>query len=307
MKSNESKTNIISVDNLTKEYNNGNGVFDVSFTVQKGEILGLLGPNGAGKTTIIRHLLGFIKSDSGATYMYGENTRISYPKERVGYLPGETAVPNELTAKSYLNTIAAMRCITDRSKMHSLIERFDLDINMLIRKMSKGNRQKVGIIAAFMHDPDILILDEPTSGLDPFMQKEFINLVLEEKATGKTIIFASHIFDEVEKTCDRICFLQKGKIIKNIAMLDFKNTKIARYFLKFDDASKANEFAKRNKKFNPDVDNDEVLCKINNVELNDFIKSLADTGLVELHELEESFENIYMQVYDSEGAINENV
>ncbi len=291
---------MIEADNLTKDYKHGRGVFDVTFGVRMGEIFGLLGPNGAGKTTIIRHLLGFLKSDSGVAKICGQNSRVAFPTDIVGYLPGEISIPNELSAKYYLNALAKMRGLKDLSKMKKLIERFELDTNIQIKKMSKGTKQKVAIVAAFMHDPAILILDEPTSGLDPIMQNELIKLVLEEKEKGKTILFASHIFDEVEKTCDNICFLKNGKMVDSMPLEQIRNLKYSVYELKFESEREAGDFAASNDTFLSLHDSDSVVFKVTNSRLNEFIKAISSSKIVALHEQPPTLEDFFMQIYSKE-------
>lgn len=205
----------IEIEHLTKRFPNGKGIFDLSFTVKKGEVFGYLGPNGAGKSTTIRHLLGFMKPTDGSCAINGLDCWKDAAKiqRNVGYLPGEIAFLEGMNGLSFLNVLAGMRKMKDTAKRDNLIERFQLDVKTPIRKMSKGMKQKVGIIAAFMHDPDILILDEPTSGLDPLMQRVFIDLIKEEKNRGKTMLMSSHSFQEIERTCDRAGIIKDGRLI----------------------------------------------------------------------------------------------
>ena len=181
---------IIKINNLTKDYGNKKGIFNVNISIKKGEVFGFLGPNGAGKTTTIRNLMGFIRPDSGTCSILGmdcfkESEKI---KEKLGYLAGEIAFFDDLTGIKLLNFLADMKGIKDKRKMNELIERFELDPRGKVKKMSKGMKQKIGIISAFMSDAEVFILDEPTSGLDPLMQHRFVDLVLEEKKKGKTTI-----------------------------------------------------------------------------------------------------------------------
>lgn len=206
---------IIKINNLTKDYGNKKGIFNVNISIKKGEVFGFLGPNGAGKTTTIRNLMGFIRPDSGTCSILGmdcfkESEKI---KEKLGYLAGEIAFFDDLTGIKLLNFLADMKGIKDKRKMNELIERFELDPRGKVKKMSKGMKQKIGIISAFMSDAEVFILDEPTSGLDPLMQNRFVDLVLEEKKKGKTILMSSHIFEEIEKTCDRTAIIRNGKIV----------------------------------------------------------------------------------------------
>lgn len=218
------------VEQLTKVFNSGKGIFDVNFTVEKGEVFGFLGPNGAGKSTTIRHILGFMKPDKGSVLVNGVHswTRPEEVHRLIGYLPGEIAFIEGMNGKSFLDFIANMHGLKDLTKQQQLIERFQFDVNTPIRKMSKGMKQKLGIVAAFMHDPECLILDESTSGLDPLMQKVFIDLVLEEKARGKTFLMSSHSFAEIERTCDRAAIIKDGVVVavKNIHELQLMQRKV---------------------------------------------------------------------------------
>ncbi len=205
----------IQIENLMRDYGGGKGVFDVSFHVDKGEAFGFLGPNGAGKTTTIRHLMGFLKPKSGKCTIGGLDCWKERDKvqARLGYIPGEISFFDDMSGAEFLKFVAEYRKTGGQSRKNELLERFELDPKGKIKKMSKGMKQKLGIVAAFMHDPDILILDEPTSGLDPLMQNRFVHLIAEEKDRGKTILMSSHIFEEVERTCNRIGIIQKGRMI----------------------------------------------------------------------------------------------
>jgi ABC-2 type transport system ATP-binding protein len=204
---------VIEVKNCTMLYSSKKGITDVSFQVKEGEVFGYLGPNGAGKTTTIRCMLGFMKAQSGEVIINGCNSWTDAAKiqANVGYIPGEMSLFDEMTGIEFLNFLLQMRNVQDKSRLNELLVRFDLDPKGKIRKMSKGMKQKVGLIAAFMHDPQIYILDEPSSGLDPLMQQVFVDLIKEERKRGKTILMSSHSFEEVDKTCDRIAMIRDGK------------------------------------------------------------------------------------------------
>ena len=206
---------MLTVERLTKRFRNGKGIFDVSFSVREGEVFGFLGPNGAGKSTTIRHIMGFMKPEQGSVQVNGLDTWKEQGKVQayVGYLPGEIAFIEGMTGKAFLDFMADMQGVKDRTRQAHLIDRLQFDVHTPIRKMSKGMKQKVGIVAAFMHDPAVIILDEPTSGLDPLMQRVFIELVLEEKARGKTFLMSSHSFPEIERTCDRAAIIKDGVIL----------------------------------------------------------------------------------------------
>ena len=206
---------MMEVSHLTRDYGQGKGVFDLSFSIAPGEVFGFLGPNGAGKTTTIRHLMGFLRPRQGSCTINGmdcwkDAARI---QKNLGYIPGEIAFFGDMDGWAYLSFLQKYRGISRGKRMMELIARFEVNPKGKIKKMSKGMKQKIGIVAAFMHDPAILILDEPTSGLDPLMQGRFVELIQEEKAAGKTILMSSHMFEEVERTCDRIGIIRSGKLV----------------------------------------------------------------------------------------------
>ena len=228
-------TNVIEIRQLTKDYGNNRGIFDVSLSVKKGEVFGFLGPNGAGKSTTIRHFMGFIQADQGSCQINGldclrDHARI---QQALGYLPGEIAFMDDMTGLEFIKFMAKMKGMTDLTKAYELMERFELNPQGKIKKMSKGMKQKIGIICAFMHDPELLILDEPSSGLDPLMQNRFIELVLEEKQRGKTIFMSSHIFEEIERTCDRTAMIKDGRLISIEELQTLKASKHKTYQITF--------------------------------------------------------------------------
>lgn len=216
---------MICVEHLTKDYGNQRGVFDLSLQVETGEAYGYLGPNGAGKTTTIRHLLGFLNADSGACSIAGLDCRSQTAQihAKLGYLPGEIAFFDEMKGLEYLRFLARLRGTRQMPRLQELLNRFELDACGRIRRMSKGMKQKLGLVAALMHDPEVLILDEPTSGLDPLMQSVFVNLIQEEKRRGKTILMSSHSFEEIEKTCDRAGILRQGRLAAQLKVDDLKS------------------------------------------------------------------------------------
>ncbi len=206
---------MIEATQLSKRFKSGRGIHALTFTVPEGEAFGFVGPNGAGKSTTIRCLMGFMRPTQGSVTIAGRQcwNQASAIHRRVGYLPGEVILPENITGKQFLHTIQGLHGIHDGSRLERLVARFDLDPGHPIRLMSKGTRQKLGIIAALLHDPTVLILDEPTSGLDPLMQQAFIDLMHEEHGRGKTIFLSSHIFSEIERVCDRVAILKAGKIV----------------------------------------------------------------------------------------------
>lgn len=237
---------VIEIKNLTRDYGEGKGIFNVSFQVNKGEVFGFLGPNGAGKTTAIRHLMGFIQSKSGTCTICGldcwkESAKI---QKNLGYISGEIHFFDDMTGTEFLNFVSKYRGILNAQKRKDLLNRFELNPKGKIKKMSKGMKQKLGIVTAFMHDPEILILDEPSSGLDPLMQNRFVELIDEEKAEGKTILLSSHIFEEVERTCDRIGIIRSGKLMTVDSAETLRQRHVRTYHLTLSTPEEAASFAK---------------------------------------------------------------
>lgn len=237
---------VIQVEHLTRDYGNRKGIFDVSFEVSEGEAFGFLGPNGAGKTTTIRHLMGFLKAKSGHCSIFGEDCwdRRERIQRELGYLPGEISFFNDMTGIEFLSFLKNYRSVPSSSREKELIERFELDTRGKIRKMSKGMKQKLAIIAAFIHDPKILILDEPTSGLDPLMQHRFTELIREETERGKTILMSSHIFEEVERTCERVGIIKNGRMMAINSIEELRDRHLRTYRVSLETEELARHFAK---------------------------------------------------------------
>jgi ABC-2 type transport system ATP-binding protein len=209
-------TTIIQTERLTKRYGSSRGIEDVSLSVNEGEVFGFLGPNGAGKTTTIRTLLGLLRPTSGRATIGGLDCWSQAPevKELLGYLPGEFTVDPALTGAQILQYLGHLRGGVDQAYLKQLVERVELDPSRRFRQYSRGNKQKVGLVQAFMHKPRLLIFDEPTSGLDPLNQQEFYRMVAEVKSEGRTVFLSSHNLAEVERTCDRVGIIRDGQLVK---------------------------------------------------------------------------------------------
>ena len=236
-------TGPISTTDLTKFYGKHRGILDVSLDINEGEVFGLLGPNGAGKTTCIRIFLDFIRPSSGSATVLGMNSRSDSVEIRrnVGYLPGDFITYEKLTAEELLQYFANLRGGHLR-KAKALAERFDLDLSRKIGELSRGNRQKVGLIQAFMSDPKLLILDEPTTGLDPLLQQEFHTLVLEEAEAGKTLFVSSHVLPEVEVICDRVGIIREGSIVAVEEVAILRKQTVTKIEIEFGQAISKAEF-----------------------------------------------------------------
>ncbi len=209
-------TVLIHTEKLTKSYGSYRGIVEVDLDVDEGEAFGFLGPNGAGKTTMIRTLLDHIRPTSGRATIFGIDTTVDPVAihRRVGYLPGEFVLYNNLTGGQTLEYFANLRGGVDKQYQQDLIARLDVDPTRKFREYSKGNKQKIGLIIALQHRPDLLLLDEPTSGLDPLIQQEFYGVIREAKAEGRTVFLSSHILSEVEKTCARVAIIREGRLAR---------------------------------------------------------------------------------------------
>ena len=228
---------IISIKNLTKDYGNGRGIFDVSLDIPKGSTFGYCGTNGSGKTTTIRHIMGFLKPDKGQVTVKGMDAWKDSEKIKkfIGYVPGEIAFPDVDSGSTFLKIQADLLGITDMSKAEQVINALQLDPTANLKRMSKGMKQKTALVEAFMIQPEILILDEPTTGLDPLMRKAFVDLIKEEKAKGTTIFMSNHMFDELEETCDYVAFIKDGHIIDVVDMEDIHSRPFREYEITFFD------------------------------------------------------------------------
>ncbi|MFD1177588.1 ABC transporter ATP-binding protein [Paenibacillus puldeungensis] len=289
---------MLTVQDLTKRFSNGKGIFDVTFSVHKGEVFGFLGPNGAGKSTTIRHIMGFMKPDKGVVKVNGLDTwkEQGAVQKYIGYLPGEISFIDGMTGKSFLEFMGNMQGMKDTSKRTQLIERLQFDVNTPIRKMSKGMKQKVGIVAALMHDPEVIILDEPTSGLDPLMQRIFIDIVLEEKARGKTFLMSSHSFPEIERTCDRAAIIKDGKIItvKDIHELQSMQRKL--FQVVFENESDASAFLASGLPIESHDAHRVIVAVQGNY--NAFITETAKYNVRSIDVFTQNLEDIFMNYYD---------
>jgi ABC-2 type transport system ATP-binding protein len=207
---------VIQLERLTKSYGSHRGIVDVDLTVESGEVFGFLGPNGAGKTTTIRTMLDLIRPTSGRALVFGIESSADPVAihRRVGYIPGEFSLYDRLSGAQHLEYFANLRGGVDMAYQASLIERFDLDPSRPFKEYSKGNKQKVGLVVALQHRPDLLVLDEPTSGLDPLVQQTFFVTLREAVAEGATVFLSSHILSEVEKAADRVAIIREGRLVK---------------------------------------------------------------------------------------------
>jgi ABC-2 type transport system ATP-binding protein len=205
---------VVATEALTKFYGKHRGIEDVIFAVGRGEVFGFLGPNGAGKTTTIRTLLDFLRPTRGRAALFGLDSRVDSVEihRRTGYLPGELSLYEHMTAEDHLRYLGHLRRGVELAEIRRLADRLDCDLDRRIGQLSRGNKQKVGLIQALMHRPGLLVLDEPTAGLDPLLQDEVHRLISEARSVGRTVFLSSHILPEVEALCDRVGIIREGRL-----------------------------------------------------------------------------------------------
>ncbi len=299
---------IIEIKNLTKDYGYGRGIFGVDISIEKGEVFGFVGTNGGGKTTTIRHLMGFLKQQSGTATINGldcwkDSAEI---KKHVGYIPGEIAFPDAPTGTEFLKRQAELLGLKDMSYAEELIKKLQLDPTANLKRMSKGMKQKTAIVASLMADPEILILDEPTTGLDPLMRAEFVEILNEEKKKGKTIFMSSHMFEEVENTCDKVALIKDGKIIDVKRTDEIKHNKEKVFKIEFNSKEDYDKFIKEScinfegEKFdfvNKKEDKNQVTINIHDESINILTKTLKNYDIRFFTEIKYTLEKYFNSLY----------
>ena len=304
------------MEHISKRFGSFYANKDITLTVNRGEVLTLLGENGAGKSTTIRHLMGFSKPDSGKVEIFGEPTFQKYYDvlKKVGYIPGEIALPAGLTGKEFIKMMQDLTGVKNDEMLKMLLDLFELDDASLmgdVKRMSLVVKRKIAVVSAFMSDPDVLILDEPTSGLDPVMQERFIEFIHKEKARGKTILLSSHIFSEIDNTCDRIAIIRDGKIVSEFIANDLKHASKKYYTIDFATEEDKKKFLASSSKIDSviliDDKGKEIYISIEDKDLNGAIKLLSDVEVVKFSNRKESLEDYFMKFYkedkDFKGAI----
>ena len=291
---------LIQIKNLTKDYGDKRGIFDINLSIEKGEIFGFVGTNGSGKTTTIRHLMGFLKPQKGIETIDGldcwENS--AEIKKYIGYLPGEINFPDARTGMDFLKNQAELLEVKDMSYAENLIKRLQLDPSANLKRMSKGMKQKTAIVAAFMANPEILILDEPTTGLDPLMRAEFIDIINEEKEKGKTIFMSSHMFDEVEKTCDKVALIKNGRIIDIKSTKEIKHNEDKVYKIEFNNKEDYQKFiSDKFELIKNDKNQNQVTISINDKDINKLTKALKQYDVKFINEIKFTLEKYFEKFY----------
>lgn len=293
--------NVIEIKNLTKDYGEGKGLFDISLNIEKGEMIGFVGTNGSGKTTTIRNILGFIKPTSGNCYVNGLESwkHSSEIMKNIGYVPGEISFPDLPTGIEFLKSQAEFMGIDNLDYANLLIEKLQLDPKANLKRMSKGMKQKTALVAALMGDSEILILDEPTTGLDPLMRLTFLEIIKNEHKKGKTILMSSHSYEEVENTCDRVALINNGKIVSIVNIKDITERTSKDFKIEFNNEKDYNNFKKLNFKIIRDQKQYyQLTINLDNDKINELFKALKGFDVKFISEvkytLEKHFKNIMM-------------
>ena len=297
MSRNNKINTIAKVSNLTKFYGKTKGIEKVSFEIHEGEIYGLMGPNGAGKTTTLRSMLNLISSDSGKTNILGKDVNELSSKEisHISYLPGEFEMYSNLTGKQYLTYISNLRN-AKTNNIHLLSDQLDLDLNKKINALSKGNKQKIGIVQAFMNSPKLAILDEPTSGLDPLKQQEFQNIVKEQNKKGCSVLLSSHILNEIEDLCEKVGIIKDGTLIASEQISALKNKTIKKYEVTFENPPSENKLSEIKGIYDLKI-KDEIATFTIKGNIDDMIKTISKFTVINLRILEPDLEEIFLTYY----------
>jgi ABC-2 type transport system ATP-binding protein len=291
---------LIEISNITKNYGEKRGNFGVSLSVERGEVFGFVGTNGSGKTTLIRQMMGFLRPDSGSIKIGGlDSWRDSAEiKKSIGYVPGEIAFPDAPTGTVFLKRQAELLGVKDMSYANEIVEILQLDPTANLKRMSKGMKQKTAIVAAFMANTDILILDEPTTGLDPLMRAGFIELINAEKEKGKTIFMSSHMFEEMEDTCDKVALIKDGQIIAVKSTLEIKRNENKEYKIEFATADDYKRFLRESIEITGQRENQsQVFVNVNDRDINSFLSMLKNYNLKFITEIKYSLEQYFKSLY----------
>ena len=290
---------VIETDGLTKFYGSHRGLENLSLSVEPGEVFGYLGPNGAGKTTTIRLLLDFIRPSAGSVRVLGVAPRGRdgvRARSRIGYLPGELSFDTRGTAADLLRYLADARGGVARRTIDELAERFELDVHRRLPELSKGNKQKVGLVQAFMHQPELLILDEPTSGLDPLMQQEFLDVVREAKANGQTVFLSSHVLAAVQQAADRVGIVREGRLVA-VERVESLGKRAKRHVeIHFDGPVSTVDFAGLDGVADLQVSDTILRCTVDG-KLDPLVKAAARHTVVDLISTEPDLEETFLSYY----------
>ena len=290
---------VIEIKDLTKDYGDNRGVFDINLDIYKGEMLGFVGSNGAGKTTTIRNIMGFLKPDKGKITIYGMDswTDSEKTKKYIGYVPGEIAFPDLKTGTEFIKSQAEFLGLKDMTYANYLIEKLQLDPSANLKRMSKGMKQKTAIVVALMANPDIIILDEPTTGLDPLMRMSFLDIISKEKEKGKTILISSHLYEELEHTCDRVALINQGRIVDVAVMHEIHNRPLSDYKIEFSKKQDYEDFKKLGYKIIRDQKQyNQVTVSVDKKDINKLFKDLTMFDVKFMAEVKYTLEKHFNEV-----------
>lgn len=290
---------LIEIKDLTKDYGNNQGIFNINLNIEKGEMVGFVGTNGSGKTTTIRNIMGFIKPTSGKVKVNGLSSyeHASEISKLIGYVPGEIAFPDLPTGIDFLKCQAEFLNLKNMDYANELIERLQLDPRANLKRMSKGMKQKTALVAALMNDAPIIILDEPTTGLDPLMRDTFLDIIKKEHAKGKTIFMSSHMFEELETTCDKVALISDGHIIDVANMNDIRNRPIKEFKIEFNNQEDYQKFQKENYEIIRLQDQyNQVTIKIKTTETGNLLTTLCNYDVKFVSEIPYTLERHFKEI-----------
>jgi ABC-2 type transport system ATP-binding protein len=295
-------TSAIVVSGLHKSYGSTHALDGLDLEVATGEVHGFLGPNGAGKSTAIRVLLGLLKGDEGDVSLLGGDPWRDAAKlhRRLAYVPGDVNLWPNLTGGEVIDLLGRLRGGLDPKKRDDLLRRFDLDPTKKGRTYSKGNRQKVALVAALASDVELLILDEPTSGLDPLMEEVFRQCIEEERNRDRTVLLSSHIMSEVEALCDRISIIRKGKVVESGTLAELRH--LTRTSIQAELATSPNGLAQLPGVHNLDVEGNRVRCEVDTAQLDSLMKQLAAGGIKSLVAQPPTLEELFLRHYEDDTS-----
>ncbi|WP_026478630.1 ABC transporter ATP-binding protein [Alkaliphilus transvaalensis] len=293
---------ILKTANLTKKFGKFTALDGVNLEVNKGEVFGFIGPNGAGKTTTIRVLLGILKATEGEAKIFGKDAwkeAVEIHKQ-IAYVPGDVSLWSNLTGGEVIDLFVKLRGTNNKNRREELIERFNLDPSKKCRTYSKGNRQKVALIAAFASDAELYILDEPTSGLDPLMEKVFQECVMEAKMAGKSIFLSSHILSEVEKLCDKVSIIRQGKIIESGTLDELRHLTRTSVLVETKQTIKA--LSELNGVHDIQIKDHSLTFQVDSEELGNVIKYISQFEIVKFESAPPTLEDLFMRHYKGVGG-----
>jgi len=291
---------IIEIKNLTKNFGDFKALDNVNLTINKGEVFGFIGPNGAGKTTTIRTILGILQKTEGEVLVFGKDAWQDAMEihKKIAYVPGDVNLWPNLTGGEVIDLFTSLQGPVNLEKKARLIKMFDLDPKKRCRTYSKGNRQKVALIAAFLSDAELFILDEPTSGLDPLMEMVFQDCVAEEKKAGKTILLSSHILSEVERLCDRVAIIRKGTIVESGTLAELRQ--LTRVQITVETANSMPDLVAKKGVHNLKVSENQVSFQADYPELGNIVSYLAKYEVKKLYSVPPTLEDLFMKYYNTE-------